>query len=115
MLAAAAYARFARQRPHEFRILAEPPNEPDAVERIAKLTRTQDARLADVIRDGIEVGFVRADLDPDDLATALWAALNGLLALAWRPGDLHASPEAIDRLLGAYLATLSDGLRTRQP
>lgn len=28
MLAANAYARFARERPHEFRILVEPPNEP---------------------------------------------------------------------------------------
>lgn len=115
LLAAAAYARFARERPHEFRILVEPPNEPDAVERIAELTRVQNARLADVIREGIQVGVVRPDLDPDDLATALWAALNGLLALAWRPGGLRASPETIDRLLTAYLATLSDGLRTRRP
>lgn len=115
LLAAAAYARFARERPHEFRILVEPPNEPDAVERIAELTRTQNARLADVIREGIQAGILRADLDPDDLATALWATLNGLLALAWRPGGLHASPEAIDRLLAAYIATVSEGLRIRQP
>ncbi|QLL05356.1 TetR/AcrR family transcriptional regulator [Mycobacterium vicinigordonae] len=115
LLAAAAYARFARERPHEFRILVEPPNEPDAVKRIAELTRVQNARLADVIREGIQVGVLRPDLDPDDIATALWAALNGLLALAWRPGGLHASPETIDRLLTAYIATVTDGLRTRQP
>ncbi|OBF83702.1 TetR family transcriptional regulator [Mycobacterium sp. 852002-51163_SCH5372311] len=114
LLAAEAYARFARERPHEFRILAEPPNEPAAVERIAELTRTQNARLTEVIREGMQAGIIRADLDPDDVTTALWATLNGLLALAWRPGDLHASPEAIDRLLATYLATVSDGLRTRQ-
>lgn len=114
LLAAEAYARFARERPHEFRILVEPPNEPDAVERIAELTRTQNARLTEVIREGKQAGLIRADLDPDDVTTALWAALNGLLALAWRPGDLRANPEAIDRLLATYIATVSDGLRTRQ-
>ncbi|OBK85074.1 TetR/AcrR family transcriptional regulator [Mycolicibacter sinensis] len=114
LLAAEAYARFARERPHEFRILVEPPNEPDAVERIAELTRTQNARLTEVIREGKQAGLIRADLDPDDVTTALWAALNGLLALAWRPGDLRANPETIDRLLATYIATVSDGLRTRQ-
>lgn len=114
LLAAEAYARFARERPHEFRILVEPPNEPDAVERIAELTRTQNARLTEVIREGKQAGLIRADLDPDDVTTALWAALNGLLALAWRPGDLRANPETIDRLLATYIATVGDGLRTRQ-
>lgn len=113
LLAARAYALFARERPHEFRVLVEPPNEPEAVERIAALTRTQNARLTDVIREGMQAGIVRADLDPDDLTTALWATLNGLLALAWRPGALHEGPEAIDRLLAAYIATVSDGLRAR--
>lgn len=113
MLAAEAYARFARERPHEFQILVEPPDEPDAVNRIAELTRTQNAKLAAVLREGVESGLGRPDLDPDDLATMLWATLNGLLALSWRPGALRAGPEEVDRLLAAYLATVTDGLRTR--
>lgn len=115
LLVAAAYARFGRERPHEFRILVEPPNEPDAVERIPELTRSQNARLATVIRQGASAGVVRADLDPDDLATTLWATVNGLLSLAWRPGGLHADTPTIDRYLAANIATLSDGLRLVSP
>lgn len=49
LLAAAAYARFARERPHEFRLLVEPPDEPEAVARIVELTREQNAKLAEVL------------------------------------------------------------------
>ena len=115
LLVAAAYARFARERPHEFRILVEPPDESDAVERIAALTQAQNARLAEVLREGARSGSVRADLDPDDLATTLWAALNGLLSLAWRPGNLGADPTTIDRLLAVYLMAVRDGLRDHDP
>lgn len=111
LLVAEAYSRFARERPHEFRILVEPPGEPEAVERIAALTRSQNARLARVLRESAESGLVRDDLDPDDLATALWAALNGLLSLAWRPGSLHADQDTIDRLLVTYISTVRDGLQ----
>ncbi|WP_406985980.1 TetR/AcrR family transcriptional regulator [Nocardiopsis protaetiae] len=113
LLAAAAYARFARERPHEFRILVEPPDEPDAVARIAELTREQNARLAEVIRDGIASGLVRPDLDPDDLATVFWATMNGLLALAWRPGALRTGAEDLGRMIDTYTATVADGLRVR--
>lgn len=112
-LAAAAYTRFARERPHEFRILVEPPDEADAVSRIAELTRTQNARLANVIRDGIASGIFRSDLDPESVVTVLWATLNGLLSLAWRPGAMGESLESIDRLVETYLATVGDGLRRR--
>ncbi|MFS4108358.1 TetR/AcrR family transcriptional regulator [Streptomyces sp. PD-S100-1] len=111
--AAAAYARFAHERPHEFRILVEPADEPEAVARIAELTREQNAKLADVIRDAISSRTARPDLDPDDLATVFWATLNGLLALSWRPGALRVDGEDLERLLAAYTATVADGLRRR--
>lgn len=111
--AATAYARFARERPHEFRVLVEPADESEAVTRIAELTREQNGRLADAIRDAIAAGQARADLDPDDLATMFWASMNGLLALAWRPGALRVDSSRLDQLLATYLATVSDGLRTR--
>lgn len=110
-LVCATYARFARERPHEFRILVEPADEPEAVSRLAELTREQNAKLAGVIRDGITAGAVRPDLDPDDVATTLWASLNGLLALAWRPGGLRADTGSLDRLLATYVAMIGDGLR----
>ncbi|KXO97806.1 TetR/AcrR family transcriptional regulator [Tsukamurella pseudospumae] len=113
LLAAREYARFARERPYEFRILVEPPDVPDAVARIAELTREQNAKLAAVLRKGVAAGTARPDLDPDRAATALSAALNGVLALAWRPGDLGAGPEELDLLLGTVIATLTDGIRAR--
>lgn len=113
LLVAATYARFARERPHEFRILVEPADEPEAVARLADLTRRQNAKLAQAIRDGVDSGAVRTDLDPDKLATALWASLNGLLALAWRPGGLHADPDTLDALLATFVATVREGLRAR--
>lgn len=55
----------------------------------------------------------RPDVDPDDLATTLWAALSGLLALAWKPGDLRVNAEGLDRLPTTFVAMVADGLRTR--
>lgn len=115
LLAAAAYARFALERPHEFRILVEPPDDPEAIVRIAELTSEQNAKLADTVRHGITAGAARPDLDPDDLATVLWATLNGLLALAWRPGALRVGANDLERLLATYLATVAGGVRTRPP
>lgn len=113
LLVATTWARFARERPHEFRILVEPADQPDAVARLAELTRTQNGKLADVIRAGMAAGVVRPDQEPEHLATALWASLNGLLALAWRPGELRVEAEALDQLIAAFVAIAADGLRAR--
>lgn len=113
LLVATTWTRFARECPHEFRILVEPADQPDAVARLAELTRTQNAKLAEVIRAGMATGAVRPDLEPAQLATALWASLNGLLALAWRPGELQVEAEALDQLIAAFLAVAADGLRVR--
>jgi hypothetical protein len=60
-----AYARFARERPEQFRLITNPPDEPEALERIAnRITELKD-NLAAVLRDGIAAGDVRPDLDPD--------------------------------------------------
>lgn len=112
-LAAAAYIRFAQERPHEVRILVEPADEPEAVERLAELNRVQNAKLADAIRDGMAAGTIRPDLDPDQAATMLWASLNGLLALAWRPGAMQVAPDDLEPLLRTFLAIAEDGLLAR--
>lgn len=112
-LAAESYARFARERPHEFRILVEPPDEPTAIDRIVELTRTQNTKLAAAIRDGIATGDIRPDLDADDLAAVFLATINGLLSQAWRPGALGVNGEELDRLLATYVSTVVDGLRGR--
>lgn len=113
--AAIAYARFGRERPHEFRILVEPPDEPEAVAGIVELTAEQNGKLVEAVREAIATGEARPDLDPDDLAKVLSATLNGLVALAWRPGALRESPEDLERLMAIYMAVVADGLRTRAP
>lgn len=113
--AAAEYVRFARERPHEFRILADPPDEPQALERIVALTNEQNGKLADILRDGMVAGTGRTDLDPDRVATALWASLNGLLSLAWRTDGLRVDDTEMNALVETFLATISDGLRSRSP
>lgn len=113
LIAATAYARFARERPHEFRISVEPPDEPEAISRIVELTATQNAKFAAAVRDGAAHGDIRADLDADRVAAVLHAAANGVLALAWRPGGLATSEDDIDRLLQTFVAIVQDGLRAR--
>lgn len=110
---AAAYVRFAKERPHEFRILVEPADQPQAVTRLAQLTREQNAKLAEAIRQGVASGAVRSDLDPDEVASVLWASLNGILALTWRPGEMRIDDATLERMIGIYLAIVADGARAR--
>lgn len=106
-----AYARFAVERPEEFRLLAEPPDAGDALEQLAEVIREQNGKLADAIQEGIEDGSIRPDLDPGRTATALWAASNGLLALAWRGDSLAADPS---ELLPDLARVLEFGLVTNE-
>lgn len=108
---ATAYGRFARERPHQFRILAEPPNEPEALARVAALIRQQNAKLAALISRGIDEGLVHTDFDPQRTSTALWAMMNGLISLMWRPDDLRLDVDQIDDLLGTAISLLSDGIK----
>ncbi|TSE00442.1 TetR/AcrR family transcriptional regulator [Skermania sp. ID1734] len=103
MNAARAYLRFAVERPHQFRILADPPNEPEALQRIAELTIEQNAKLEAALRDAAAEGLIPATVDPALTAKALWAAANGILALGWRADELRADPEEIAALFGALL------------
>jgi AcrR family transcriptional regulator len=108
---AAEYVRFACERPHEFRILVNPPEEPEALERIAELTRQQNGKLANLLREGIAAGTIRTDLDPELVSTALWASLNGLLSLAWRVDSLRVDDAELEKLLTTFVAAISDGIR----
>jgi AcrR family transcriptional regulator len=87
--ASAAYVRFAAERPHQFRLLADPPDEPAALERVADLVDEQNTKLAAALSDGITDGTITPDIDPRTAATALWAAMNGILGLSWRADRLH--------------------------
>jgi AcrR family transcriptional regulator len=108
--AAAAYAQFAAERPHQFRLLASPPDVPEALNRIADLTDEQNGKLAAVIREAIAKGTARADIHPDQTATLLWAAMDGILGLAWRRDRQRTDPTDV---LALFTSLLSDGLRPR--
>lgn len=110
-----AYARFAAQRPHQFRILVQPPNEPEALAHVAQLTREQNAKLAQALRDGVDDGSFRADLDPELTADALWASLDGLLSLAWRSDALRADEARLEQLRRAFNLIVQQGLAAHQP
>ena len=111
--AAEAYARFAAERPHQFRLLADPPNEPDALARVADLVEHQNAKLAAAINDGIADGTLNPDLDPATTSTTLWAAMNGVLALHWRADRLRANDTGVRELVGTMTQMLSAGLLRR--
>ncbi len=52
---------------------------------IAALIRQQNAKLAALISRGIDEGWVLADVGPEHASTALWAMMNGVISLMWRP------------------------------
>jgi AcrR family transcriptional regulator len=111
--ASTAYVRFAAERPHQFRLLAEPPDEPAALERVAALVDEQNAKLAAALADGVADGSLAADLDPVTTATALWAAMNGVLGLSWRADRLRADASHLAELVAAVERVVFRGLLAR--
>lgn len=113
--AAEAYTRFAVERPDQFRLLASPPNEPDAFARVAGLVEEQNTKLAEALADGIADGSINPNLDPVLAATALWAAMNGVLALNWRP-DRHTHDDAhVGDLIATWTSIAKRGIFTDAP
>ncbi len=113
--AAEAYSRFAIERPDQFKLLANPPDQPDAFGRIAGLVAEQNAKLAEALADGIADGSINPHLDPVLAATALWAAMNGILALNWRPDRQSRDEARISDLIAAWVAIATEGLFAREP
>ncbi|MFC9876224.1 TetR/AcrR family transcriptional regulator [Nocardia salmonicida] len=103
LLAGREYVRFAVEHPHQFRILIDPPNEPEALERIAEITITQNAKLESALRDAISAGVASPEIDPVLAAKALWAAINGIISLGWRADRLRADNDEIMRLLTTFI------------
>lgn len=110
--AAEAYARFAVERPDQFRLLANPPDQPDAFARVAALVEEQNAKLAEALVEGIADGSINPNLDPVLAATVLWAAMNGILALSWRPDRQSRDDRGLDELIATWIAITTQGLFT---
>jgi AcrR family transcriptional regulator len=116
--AAQEYLAFYLQHPEHFRLLAAPPEPgryPAGREVAALLTdrvAEQNDRLVAAIREGVARGTLR-DVDPELVATALWAAWNGIIGLGWRPDRLRREPEELRRLLAAATDLVRHGLLPR--
>ena len=109
------YLAFYLANPEYFRMLAFPtdpgsyPAGRELVERLAEAVNEQNSRMVEAIRLGIEAGVVR-EVDPEDTATALWAAWNGIISLGWRPDALRRTEDELRRLLRTAADTVAHGL-----
>lgn len=108
--AGGAWARFAIERPVQFRILLDPPAEPRALDEYAAVIREQNGKLADAIRDGIADGEIRDDVAPWLAANAAWAAMNGLLALMSGPEPVRPTPAEMGAMLALAIQIIWRGI-----
>jgi len=51
-------------------------------------------------------------VDPEDAATVLWAAWNGIISLGWRPDGLQRSDKELRRLLRLATEAFAHGMIT---
>lgn len=105
-----AYARFAESRPEQFRLITDPPSEPDALKPIETLIGNQLQVLSALIREGIQDGAINPELDPETTAKALWAMATGLFALRIRTDALQVNADQLPTLVATSRALLQDGM-----
>ncbi|WP_216206805.1 TetR/AcrR family transcriptional regulator [Amycolatopsis aidingensis] len=116
--AAEEYLAFYLAHPDYFRMLAFPnapgqyPAGRELTERLARAVREQNERLVRALREGIEAGELRP-VDPEETATVLWSAWNGIISLGWRPDALHRDEAGLRRLLAAATEMVANGLLPR--
>lgn len=115
--AAEHYLAFYLANPEYFRMLAFPadpgsyPAGRELAERLAKSVNEQNGRMVEAIRLGVEAGVIR-EVDPEDTATVLWAAWNGIISLGWRPDGLQRTDDELRRLLRVATEAVAHGLLT---
>lgn len=113
--AADQYLAFYLEHPEYFRMLAFPgepgryPAGRELADRLVKEVNEQNSRLVAALRAGVRSGQLR-DVDPEEAATVLWAAWNGVISLAWRPDRLRRDPAELRRLLATASDLVAHGL-----
>jgi AcrR family transcriptional regulator len=116
--AAEEYLAFYVTNPEYFRMLAFPADPGryaagrDLADRLAASVDQQNDRMVEALKRGIESGQIRRVV-PEDVATVLWAAWNGVISLGWRPDSLHRSNDELSRLLRVATETVAEGLLKR--
>lgn len=108
------FLAFYREHPDAFRLLAFPqagedPGSEEVRERVAARVAAQNARLVEALRAGIDEGAVRP-LDPEAVATVLWSAWSGIIALAWRPDSLRVDLDRLGHLIEVAADVVTDGI-----
>lgn len=113
--AAEEYLGFYLANPDYFRMLAFPTDPgryaagKDLAERLARSVDEQNARMVAALRAGIEAGTIRP-VDPEEVATVLWSAWNGIISLAWRPDSLRRTDAELRKLLATATDVIARGL-----
>jgi AcrR family transcriptional regulator len=112
------YLEFYLAHPDYFRMLANP-GDPgqyaagrELSEQLARAVDAQNHRMVEALRRGVEAGVVRP-LIPEDVATILWAAWNGVISLGWRPDSLRRTESEIRGLLRTATDVVANGLLVR--
>jgi AcrR family transcriptional regulator len=112
------YLEFYLAHPEYFRMLAYP-DDPgryaagrELSEQLAEAVDVQNRRMVEALRRGVEAGVVRA-LVPEDVATVLWAAWNGVISLGWRPDSLRRTEPELRELLRTATDVVANGLLVR--
>ena len=109
-VAANGYFRFAMERPTAFRLLADPPNDPEALLRVSELVRHQNGKMEAAISDGLADGSIDPGVDAYLATISLWAAANGILSLAWRADSAPIEAQMMERLWAQWMAIVIKGL-----
>ncbi len=112
--AGAAYVRFALERPHQFRVMSNPPDDPEAMSRVVGLIHEQTSRLTAVVRDAVKCGEAPQGLDPGVTAVAMWAMMNGVLNLAVRTDALRLDEAAKSLVIETAISLIRRGLTAPQ-
>jgi AcrR family transcriptional regulator len=116
--AAEEYLAFYVANPEYFRMLAFPADPGryaagrNLADRLAASVDQQNARMVEALRRGIASGHIRP-VDPEDVATVLWAAWNGVISLGWRSDALHRSNDELSHLIRVATETIAKGLLAR--
>jgi TetR/AcrR family transcriptional regulator len=116
--AADAYLDFYLAHPDYFRMLAFPgaPGQYQAghelTGRLAHSVDEQNKRLASALRRAIDAAQL-SPVDPEDVATVLWASWNGIISLHWRPDALRRDEAQLRALLNTATRVIATGLLPR--
>jgi AcrR family transcriptional regulator len=106
------YIRLAFDRPQAFKVFVNPPEDPEAIEKIAALATEEHQRLTELLREGIDAGEFTTGLHPESAATALWGMLNGMLSVALRTDAMRPDTVSPESLVSAATTIIESGVLT---